>query len=220
MSCEHLRAFWAKNTPTQSQFETWIKKQTIIAAALRNRLRRYLSETSAELPEADAIVNETIVRILDNRDDYTWTEIGTFEGFFRSCMKTTMESLRSAERKHRVAASKFVPGSDLFTAAPIPTPYESELRRDHELAMTPTEFKRALATLIVKTMSSSTTRMGSTLKAYIERLPEYAGRKMVTKEIADDLGVKTGSVDAYRARARRRLVGNKHTEGRKKKVEH
>jgi hypothetical protein len=63
--------------------------------------------TPIELPDEDAIVNETFKRILGNHDDgYVWDGVGAFDTFFRRCLKRTMESLRSEERKHRKGAKK------------------------------------------------------------------------------------------------------------------
>jgi hypothetical protein len=77
MSCEHLRRFIDESTA--AQMKTWIEKQTLIARAYLSGLRRRLGPqpmanlTPIELPDEDAIINETFKRILGNHDDgYVW----------------------------------------------------------------------------------------------------------------------------------------------------
>jgi hypothetical protein len=105
--------------------------------------------------------------------------------------------LRSGERKHRLAAGKFVPDTDLYTGTPLVTNHEQNWKRDDEI--TTRDFNRTLATAIV-----DSGRWG-TLRVYVERLPEYAASKCTAKEIADNLGVKPGSINPFRMRVRRAL---------------
>jgi DNA-directed RNA polymerase specialized sigma24 family protein len=78
-----------------------------------------LNATPSELPKADEIVGETIRRILADED--VWDGEGTLDQFFHRCMTKTMEGLRSQERRHRKASSKFVPDTDTYTGAPLLT---------------------------------------------------------------------------------------------------
>jgi DNA-directed RNA polymerase specialized sigma24 family protein len=156
-----------------------------------------LAALPSELPEAEEIVSETLVRIREDRDGYIWTGTGTLDDFFHSSMIKTMEGLRSGERKHRLAAGKFVPDTDLYTGTPLVTNHEQNWKRDDEI--TTRDFNRTLATAIV-----DSGRWG-TLRVYVERLPEYAASKCTAKEIADNLGVKPGSINPFRMRVRRAL---------------
>lgn len=210
MGSTQLSDFFEKSTP--AELREWIKVQTILAQALRKRLHKRMSlspvgllnSTPSELPDADEIVNETICRILRRQEDYVWDGTGTLDAFFRRSMIKSMEGLRSSERKHREASNKFQPDVDLYTRTPLPNVYEvQDAVLDGDIARERKDFARVLATVIVKA------RMGTTLKTYMERLPDYA--QMDTEEIARDLGVKPSSVDPYRMRARRIVM--KKNEG-------
>jgi len=216
--CDHLRNFIQESTP--AQLKLWVKKQSLIARAFRKGMRNrhgrqvVTNSVSIELPDEDAIVNETIARVLGSHEGYGWDGIGEFDVFFRASMKRTTESLRSAERKHRIGEQKirglgkalplsrqFQSGIDTHFLTPQPDKRELAEKQVDEIALSADQFKRALATAIVRK------RMGATLRAYAERLPRYSELKMTTKEIADDLGVKSGSIDPYRKRLRDALKG-------------
>jgi DNA-directed RNA polymerase specialized sigma24 family protein len=228
MSCEHFRRFIDESTA--AQMKTWIEKQTLIARAYLSGLRRRLGPqpmanlTPIELPDEDAIVNETFKRILGNHDEgYVWDGAGAFDAFFRRCLKRTMESLRSDERKHKKGAKKLEqptrnnlsskqsrPDLDLYFCTPQPDYREiAEAETNRIASAHEGQFQRALTDRLGKS------RIGSKLKTYVERLRAYSRSRMTTEEIARDLGVKPGTIGPYRYRMKRALKRHipKDTDG-------
>jgi DNA-directed RNA polymerase specialized sigma24 family protein len=178
-----------------------------------------INSSPSELPDADEIVSETIVRILKHQ--YEWDGAGTFDDFLVACMIKTMEGLRSGERKHRIAATKIArderalnksEGSltqpefrdlvrrlerrDVYTGIPFTSVHDLNEKTHDDLSLARPDFQ-TLAGAIVEG-----TRVGPTLTTYVRRLPLYARLKMTTEEIAADLGVKPGTIDPYRKRVR------------------
>jgi len=215
MGSQQLEKFIQKCSRDEKR--NWVRKQIAAAEGLRTRLRQRmgaplvvngLAAAPSELPEADEIVSETLVRIGEDRKGYVWDGAGTFDDFFYSSMIKTMEGLRSGERKHRIAAKKFVPDTDVYTGAPLVTEHEQNWKRDDEIAKE--DFKRTLAAVMV-----DPGRWG-TFRVYVGRLPEYAASKSTAKEIADDLGVKPGSINPIRMRVRRALTKKDEGEGQER----
>jgi DNA-directed RNA polymerase specialized sigma24 family protein len=121
-----------------------------------------------------------------------------------------MESLRSGERRHINGSRKLrlraedrqgvTHRTSVHFGTPEPDRYELEEAVVSEIATHwVTQFQRALAEATVEN------RIGKTMRTYRERLPKYAESKMTKEEIAHDLGVKPGSIDPYRKRARELL---------------
>jgi DNA-directed RNA polymerase specialized sigma24 family protein len=205
MGSQQLQNFIDNCSPNEKR--RWVRERIAAAEGLRNRLRQRmgaprvvngLPALPSELPEADEIVSETLIRICEDRKGYVWDGTGTLDDFFYSSMIKTMEGLRSGERKHRVAARKFVPNTDVYTGAPLVTDHEQNWKTDDDIAKR--DFKRTLATAIV-----DPSRWGA-LRVYVGRLPQYATSKSTAKEIADDLGVKPGSINPFRMRVRHTLT--------------
>ena len=199
MTPNHLRSFFDQCTPTQ--LSLWVKKQTLLARAYRNFLikrfgRQDLSNsTPIGLPDEDAIVNAAIERVLGEEAGFVWDGAGDLDTFFRRCMVKSMEILRGEERKYRSRALK----GEAVALNFLPTQLSANEVHDKfaaDIVRRPDMYKRALATAIVEN------RMGVTMKNYMERLPTYSNLKMTTVEIAEDLGVKPGSIDPYRQRLR------------------
>ncbi|MGB9365004.1 MAG: hypothetical protein WCE79_03210 [Xanthobacteraceae bacterium] len=199
MTPNHLRRFI--DQCTASQLALWVKKQTLVARTHRNFLaRRFGSQdlsnsTPIGLPDEDAIVNEAIERVLGEGVGFVWDGVGDFDTFFRRCIIKSMEILRGEERKYRSRALKTEVVALNFLPAQL-SAHEVHNKFAADIARRPDVYKRALATAIVEN------RMGVTMKNYMERLPTYSELKMTTAEIAEDLGVKPGSVDPYRQRLR------------------
>jgi hypothetical protein len=126
---------------------------------------------------------------------FVWDGAGDLDTFFRRCMVKSMEILRGEERKYRSRALK----GEAVALNFLPTQLSANEVHDKfaaDIVRRPDMYKRALATAIVEN------RMGVTMKNYMERLPTYSNLKMTTVEIAEDLGVKPGSIDPYRQRLR------------------
>jgi hypothetical protein len=199
MTPNYLRTFI--DSSSRIELARWVKKQTLIARAYRNVLSKrfgsqdMVNSTPLELPEEDAIVNVAIERVLVECDGYVWDSVGDFDAFFRKCLMKSMEALRADERKYRARARKSE-AVVLNFVTPRLSAHEIAAKSAHDFAKRPDTYKRALAAAIVKN------RMGETMKNYIERLPTYSDLKMTTEEIAQDLGVKPGSIDPYRKRLR------------------
>ncbi len=114
MTDDYLRKLLNEMPPTEQV--RWYQQQNSDCALLAGRSakekwnsRGVLSAASAEIPEAEEIVNETIVRIRCNYSNrYQWDDMipGTFNKFFASCLKTTLNSLRSKARGHRVGSAR------------------------------------------------------------------------------------------------------------------
>ena len=156
------------------------EKQSLIARAYRNGLsRRFggqpLNATPIELPDADAVPNEAIERVLGEHAGYAWDGNGAFDAFFRRCMMKSMEALRSTERTYRRRAREEIREIVAINFAGLP-PDAREIgdRSADEIASQPAVYKRALAAAIVRN------RMGSTMKRYMEHLPTYSCLKMTT----------------------------------------
>jgi DNA-directed RNA polymerase specialized sigma24 family protein len=149
-----------------------------------------------EIPAAEEVVDETILRIRDGYSDrYKWDGSlpSTFNRFFARCLKTTLNSLRSTERKHCAAPSRLENQLKVLQ----PTAYELSVKPDDSLAQE--QSGPVLATVI------ATTRIAGKMKIYADRLPRYAAFKNTTTEIAEDIGVKSATIDTFRKRLRKIL---------------
>jgi hypothetical protein len=208
-------------------FRQWYDKEVLLARALRAGLRRRYSRAMAgdmpiELPEAEEIVHETIVRVQEaariaietdqtalellirrvkerhyRHENYVWDGTHSFDLFFARCLTRTLHSLRDAERRQRAGNSALDPEVNLFLGTPHLDGREMVERLDDNMAKN--QSKQVLATAIAET------RMSGKIKDYADRLPDYATHKSTTNEIAQDLGIKPSSIDPYRKRIGRLL---------------
>jgi hypothetical protein len=208
-------------------FRQWYDKQVLLARALRAGLRRrYMraiaGEMPIELPESEEIVHETIVRVQEaakiatetdqtarellirrvkerhyRHENYVCDGTCSFALFFARCLTRTLHSLRDTERRQRAGNQGLDPEVNLFLGTPHLDGRETVERLDDDMATD--QSKQVLATAIAET------RMSGRIKDYADRLPNYATHKSTTNEIAEDLGVKPGSIAPYRKRISRLL---------------
>ncbi|MES2194435.1 MAG: hypothetical protein V4517_08455 [Pseudomonadota bacterium] len=162
--------------------ETWYKKRIIMAAGLVARAGvRYAVE-----PEE--VVGETISRVLTQHNRrYLWDgeKPDTFNKFFTRCMNTTTSYFASKGRG-QIRGLKKLEAQVIF-----PTSYEAY----QEAALEAECKSRSLATAIIK----ETRMRGATVK-YFGNLHHYVEIGASTKEIAEDLSIKSGSVATIRKR--------------------
>jgi hypothetical protein len=194
MSSEHLREFFAQKT--KRQLLEWVENQLAKISGLRRVARRHARVSNELLPQPEAVVNETIRHILCDHEGYVWDGKGSFDTFFDRCLIRSAESLRWGERRHRNASNKFVPNTDSFTGAALPSAHELREKQIRHISLE--DAKRVLATVIV----TRTRPLGRGQLEYMKGLATFAEAKMTSKEIADELKVKESSVNTYRARAR------------------
>ena len=177
-----------------AEYGRWYDQQVITARYLRAGLARLMQisltpgEDPIALPEAEEIVDETILRILSSTEGYTWDGVSPpkFSRFVAICMKTTLSSLRAGERKHFISPERKAKIT-MHLAVPGSEPSTDAAEKDG----------KTLASVIVEK-----TRMRGTSVQYVNRLESYALRNFSTKEIAADLRVKPSSVESYRKRFR------------------
>lgn len=196
MGSEHLRKLVAQMKPLELQ--NWHARQVLLAASIRRCLALRLGKkdtsnsVSSDLPDALAIVAETIVRIYDGySDSYEWDGVETFDLFLVHCFKITCTSLREAERRHADGkAIVFCKHPDLSMTGDVS-------RQDDVLAQK--QDARALASAVEET------KMAGGVRKYVANLPKYAAEGWAVREIADDIGVKRSTIPSYR----KRLLENK-----------
>ncbi len=187
---DHLRL--RLNAP-RAQRDAWLSRQLLLATfAHRGLLKRVSArrgETPAPIPDAQEIVDETILRILSHHNaGYEWDgmEPNSFDAFFARCLKRTANYFWADIRGDFTGTRKFKHLVVEYTPFELTNNPHRDLDRKREHA--------ALAAAIAKT------RIRGVTLAYVNNLQHYVDVGLSTAEIAKDLSVKPGTVASVRHR--------------------
>lgn len=186
MSKKHLNKLLAGSS--KSEFARWYKIQVVRARLLRNGLsRRFGLHISAEVLHEEAIVNETICRMLAEDENYEWDGVTDFDEHFIFCLKRTLSSQWNEERpskRHQELASQWQSGCHSAAADPHKLLEQAQVAKSIEAAI------------------KASSRHGRIVD-YIRNLPKYVASDSSSAEIAEDLGIKKNTLPQYRTRTRR-----------------
>ncbi|WP_330085262.1 hypothetical protein [Methylocystis iwaonis] len=179
-----------RSKPERKQWDTWYKHKVIIAEAMRNKLLKVRHARKHELPEPEEVVHETIKRILDHDKNFIWDKNVEFEYFFAKCMKCALYDLQNRERKFSRRSNNIAAINKL---TPLPPTLEESIEcRNRKMYFE--DAQKALDSAIADT------NIRGNIKKYASNMKIYAENKLLTPEIAAEIGVSPNSIDPYRQR--------------------